>query len=337
MSGIVRDAFPDAANLLDSAARTVAALDEPLEQNFVRRHTLEDLEKEGEVPPEEKDKKFRIAASRVYSTAPGTASSGVYFAVMASAWENEGDLTDIFVQHNAYIYGEGMFGVAAPKAFKNRLSKIDVNSHKVFGEEGDFLNCGGFFGAAGGMSMAAAFVQGKPIRDYCADTRELSSLKVRTLAEELGRSWRARLFNPVWIEGMKKHGYKGCAEVSRRVSNTFGWQATAKVVEDWVFDQITKTYFLDPENRAFFEENNPWALEEIGRRLLEAESRGLWKPEEGLLEELKVNYLSLEGVLEESTEAFGGDLQGGAVDIVTAKDIGKWKKKMDDFLSGSGA
>jgi cobaltochelatase CobN len=136
---------------------------------------------------------------------------------------------------------------------------------------------------------------------------------------------------------MKKHGYKGCAEISRRVSNTFGWQATAKVVEDWVFDDITRTYFLDPENRAFFEENNPWALEEIGRRLLEAESRGLWKPADGLLDQLKENYLSLEGVLEESTEAFGGDLQGGAVDIVTTKDIGKWKKKMDDFFSGSGA
>ncbi|MDR2461256.1 MAG: cobaltochelatase subunit CobN [Deltaproteobacteria bacterium] len=336
MSGIVRDSFTEAANLLDNAIRSVASLEEDAGQNFVLKHTLEDLAKEGEIAPEEKEEKFRLACSRIYSTAPGTASSGVYYAVMASAWNDEADLTDIFVQHNAWIYGDGVFGKAAPAAFKKTLARVDINSHKVFGQEGDFLNCGGFFGAAGGMSMAATFISGKPVKDYVADTRELTALKVRTLAEELGRSWRSRLFNPVWIEGMKKHGYKGCAEISRRVSNTFGWQATAKVVEDWVFDDITKTYFLDPENRAFFEQNNPWALEEIGRRLLEAQSRGLWKPEDELLEKLKENYLSLEGVLEESTEAFGGDLQGGSVDILTSKDIGRWKKKIDEFMAAAG-
>jgi cobaltochelatase CobN len=342
MSGIVRDSFPEAAELLDSAVRTIAALDETIEENFVRRHTLEDLErlqdeeKDKKLTLEEQEERFKLASSRIYSTAPGSCSSGVYFAIMASAWNDEADLTDIFIQHNSWIYGDGFYGKAAPGAFKRTLSRIDINSHKIISSEHDFLNCGGFFAASGGMSMASGNISGKKVKDYCIDTREITAAKVRTLAEELGRSLRARLFNPTWVEGMKKHGYKGAAEISRRVSNTFGWQATAKVVDDWVFDDITKTYFLDADNRAFFEKNNPWALEEIGRRLIEAESRGFWKPEEGLLEALKENYLSLEGVLEESTEAFGGDLQGGSVDILTSKDIGRWKKKMEEFLLAAG-
>ncbi|MDR2354118.1 MAG: cobaltochelatase subunit CobN [Deltaproteobacteria bacterium] len=333
MTGILRDSFPEAANLLDHAVRTVAALDEDLALNFPRRHTLEDLEKEGELSPEEREEKFYLASSRIYSTAPGSCSSGIYFAVMAAAWETMEDLSDIYIQHNAYLYSGSNYGLAAPNTFKKNLTRVDINSHKIFGEEEDFLNCGGFFAGAGGLSIAAQVIKGIPIKNYLADTREQKSLKIRSLAEELGRSFRARLFNPTWVASMRKHGYKGAAEISRRVSNTFGWQVTTREVDDTVFNEITKTFFLDPVNREFFEKNNPWALEEIGRRLMEAETRGLWKADPELLRELKENYLSLEGVLEESTESFGGDLQGGGVDILTTRELSNWKKKMDDFFS----
>ena len=58
-------------------------------------------------------------------------------------------------------------------------------------------------------------------------------------------------------------------------------------MDDWIFDDIAPTFVLNEENRRFFEENNPWALEEIGRRLLEAESRGLWQADPEVLEQLK--------------------------------------------------
>ena len=50
----------------------------------------------------------------------------------------------------------------------------------------------------------------------------------------------------------------------------------------------------------YFEENNPWALEEMSRRLIEAYQRELWNPEEGLIDEIQDTYLELEGFLEES-------------------------------------
>ncbi|MFZ3049646.1 MAG: cobaltochelatase subunit CobN [Methanothrix sp.] len=52
------------------------------------------------------------------------------------------------------------------------------------------------------------------------------------------------------------------------------------------------------ENRKFFQENNPWAMEEMGRRLLEAEQRGLWKADPEVLDALKNLYLALQSVAE---------------------------------------
>jgi cobaltochelatase CobN len=336
MSGIVRDNFMEAVTLLDNAIKAIAELNEP--DNYVREHTLENLKLQQETADKEEDesKLFKRAASRIYSNAPGSCSSGVYYAVMASAWETEKDLSDIFIQHNAYIYGADDYGYASPNAFKETLRRVDINTHKLSGDEQDFLNAGGFFSAVGGMSLTVSSLKGRKVKNYLSDTRELGALSVRTLSEELGRSLRVRVLNPNWIESMKKHGYKGAADVSRRISNTFGWQATTKELDSKVFDELTNTYFLNDENREFFEKNNPWALEEIGRRLLEAQSRGLWQADENLLNQLKEKYLSLEGVLEESTEAYGGELQGGSVDIVTVRDIGKWREKMEAFLGTVG-
>jgi len=76
---------------------------------------------------------------------------------------------------------------------------------------------------------------------------------------------------------------------------------------------------LDTEMREFFEENNPWALEEVGRRLLEAYERGLWNADEEVIEGLKSAYLEMEGWIEEKMGDVKGDLQGGAIDVKPVK------------------
>ncbi len=86
------------------------------------------------------------------------------------------------------------------------------------------------------------------------------------------------------------------------MGRVYGWEATTEEVDDWVFDDITKTFIVDENNRKFFEENNPWALEEMSRRLIEAYQRELWNPEEGLIDEIQDTYLELEGFLEESID-----------------------------------
>jgi len=131
---------------------------------------------------------------------------------------------------------------------------------------------------------------------------------------------RTKLLNPKWIEGMKRHGYRGAGDISKRIGRVYGWEATTQEVDDWIFDDIARTFVLDAEMRKFFEENNPWALEEVGRRLLEAYERGLWDADEEVIEGLKSAYLDMEGWIEEKMGDVKGEFQGGAIDVVTKRE-----------------
>jgi cobaltochelatase CobN len=102
-------------------------------------------------------------------------------------------------------------------------------------------------------------------------------------------------------------------------------------VDDWIFDDIAETFVNTDEMREFFEENNPFALEEIARRLLEAEQRGLWDADEQVLEDLKNNYLEIESWMEDQVTE--GDFQGGSIDIMTSKDVEAWGAPMEDLLA----
>jgi len=73
-------------------------------------------------------------------------------------------------------------------------------------------------------------------------------------------------------------------------------------------------------------------MEEIGRRLMEAEGRGIWKPDPEVFEALKEAYLETEAVLEDTLEGVTGEFQGGSVDIMTTDDVEGWKSKMDAIL-----
>ena len=325
VSGLLRDSFPAAMHMLDAAGQAVAALDEPLESNFVRKHTQERL---AAIEADDPDA-WRSATFRIFSSEPGTYQAGVNLAVYASAWQTEADLADIFLHWNGYAYGKDAFGVKRPRALEASLSTVDVTYNKVVSDEHDLFNCCGYYGTHGGMTAAASHFRGGQVKTYYGDTREPEQVQVRDLTDEVRRVVRTRLLNPKWIEGMKRHGYKGAGDISKRTGRVYGWEATTQAVDDWIFDDIAKTFVLDPETRAFFDENNPWALEEIARRLLEAEARHLWKADPDVLAELREAYMDIEGTLEDRTEAFGGEFQGGSIDIVTSDDVAEWKRALE--------
>ena len=120
---------------------------------------------------------------------------------------------------------------------------------------------------------------------------------------------------------MKRHGYKGAGDISKRIGRVYGWEATTREVDDWIFDDIARTFVLDADMRNFFEENNPWALEEVGRRLLEAYERGLWNADEEVIKGLRGAYLEIEGWIEDKMGEVRGDFQGGAIDVITVDNV----------------
>ena len=311
VAGTTRDCFYNRIEFLDMALREISARDEPLEMNYLRKHVMD----EGYHP-------------RIYSSQPGTYGDGITLAIYASAWKNQQNLSDIFVNWNGYSYGKGVFGEDAHRSLIHQLQTVDLTFNKTPTDEYDLLSCCCYFGTHGGMTNAAKEISGKAVPAYFGDTREKDGVRVRSLADEMRRVVRTKLLNPKWIEGMKRHGYKGAGDISKRVGRVYGWEATTQEVDDWIFDEIAKTFIMDEENRKFFQENNPWAMEEIGRRLLEAEQRGLWKADPEVFDALKNLYLEIEGWMEERMGDVEGEFQGGSIDVVTADEVKAWKEKM---------
>ncbi|RLD16033.1 MAG: cobalt chelatase, partial [Caldiserica bacterium] len=333
-SGIFRDTLPHLIELLDETVQKIASLPEPEEMNFLRKHVLEYIEKEG-IFKDQPDI-FRKATYRLFSAQPGSYGNGVSLMIASSAWRSMKDLGEIYIERGGYAYGKKVFGRSSHEEFAHQLSKVETIFHKLTSDETDPLDCCCFYDFQGGMYSATKSLKGKEPRIYWGDTRDPQRPQIREMKEEIERIVRTRLLNPEWIEGMKKHGYKGAGDISKRVVRLYGWDASAEVVDDWIFDEVTRTFVLNDENRKFFEENNPWALEEMARRLLEAEKRGIWKADPDVLKGLQDKYLEIEGWLEEKMGDVNGEFQGGNIDVFTKKDIEEWDRnvyfRIDNFL-----
>ncbi|NLL94697.1 MAG: cobaltochelatase subunit CobN [Thermoplasmatales archaeon] len=324
-SGILRDNFMNCIDLIDKAVREVAALDEPTEMNFIRKHVQRDIA-DG---VSEED-----STARLFCAPPGSYVSAVNLAVYASSWKTKDDLAKMYIAANGYAYGGERNGAPMHEQFARDLSTVSVTYNKIASDERDLLGCCCYFSNHGGLTAASEYMSGREVKTYYGDTREPNDINVHDLADEIRRVVRTKLLNPKWIEGMKEHGYKGAADMMKRIVRVYGFDATTDQVDDWIFDDIANTFVNDEEMKEFYKENNPYALEEIARRLLEAEQRGIWDADEETLEELRSNYVDIESWMEEL--AGDGEYQGGSVDILTPDDVAEWKAILEPVLEKIG-
>jgi cobaltochelatase CobN len=144
---------------------------------------------------------------------------------------------------------------------------------------------------------------GRNPRRYFGDSADPQRPRVRDLKEEALRVFRTRVVNPKWLASIQRHGYKGALEMAATVDYLFGYDATANVVDDWMYARVAEAYALDPAVRAFMRRSNPWALRDISARLLEAIDRGMWAEPGALADALRRAYLEAEGDLEGRAEA----------------------------------
>jgi cobaltochelatase CobN len=170
LSNMLRDGCPRAFELVDEAVQLVADLDEPPEQNYVRKHVMERLSEMGE--KEDLETRKRFATFRVFTAAPGVYDYGTNTAVAASAWETDNDLAEIFMDTCHYAYGKGTFGVAAKEDFKANLKRVTVTYDKWDSDEYDILECCHIFGSHGGFTQAAKTVSGNDVKVYFGDTHD---------------------------------------------------------------------------------------------------------------------------------------------------------------------
>jgi cobaltochelatase CobN len=291
ISGFFRDAFPHVVTMLDDAVQLVAALDEPAEQNFVRAHLQADLATHGD---------RRRATTRIFGSKPGAYGAGLLPLIDARNWRDDADLAEVYAAWGGFAYGRGLDGREARADMETTYRRIAVAAHNTDTLEHDIADSDDYFQYHGGMIATVRALTGHSPRAYIGDSTRPDTVRTRSLEEETARVFRARVVNPRWIDAMKRHGYKGAFELAATVDYLFGYDATAGVVHDWMYETLTQSYVLDADTREFFERSNPWALHGITERLLEAADRKLWdSPDPETLAALRQIYLETEGDLED--------------------------------------
>ena len=327
ISGIVRDTLPNYIYLIDEAIEKVVTLDEPLEMNYIKKHYIEHIKKLIELGKSFEEAQ-RFARFKVFSAPPGAYGAGVNLAVESSGWQKDEDLAKVWVQWSGYAYGKDAFGVEAHESLVLNLKSVDVINRNHISDEHDLTNCCCYFAYHGGFKTAVDALTGKDVDIIQVDTRDISDTKIVDIKVEIERITRTKLLNDRWIEEMKKHGYRGASEFSKKILHLYGWEATTKLVEGWIFDEIAQKYVLDEEMRRWLEEHNPYAIEEIARRLIEAYERGLWETSDEVIERLMEAYSEIEGLLEEHLGE--GEVQGGMIEIYTAEDDEQWSENIEE-------
>ncbi|MFM8680737.1 MAG: cobaltochelatase subunit CobN, partial [Alphaproteobacteria bacterium] len=260
VSGLFRDAFANLIELVDRAVRDVAALDEPADMNPLAARARA----EGD-------------ATRVFGPKPGAYGAGLQALIDEGGWQRRDELGAAYVAWSGWAYASGE-GRAARDELETRLSKVEAVLQNQDNREHDILDSDDYYQFQGGLSAAVERAQGRAPRVYHVDTSLPERPRALTLAEEIAAVVRSRATNPRWIAGCKRHGYKGAFEIAATVDYLFAYAATTDAVQHHHFDALYDAYLADDDTRAFLADANPAALREIASRLLEAQTRTLWRP-----------------------------------------------------------
>jgi len=261
VSGFFRDAFPQQMALVDSAARAVMALDEP-----------------DDVNPAAKRARDEGSTLRVFGSKPGAYGAGLQAMIDERLWADKADLAAAYLEWGSYAYGAGSEGAQDKAAFKTRLSQTEAIVQNQDNREHDLLDSDDYYQFEGGAAAAVSTLQGQDRPIYHNDHSRPERPVIRTLEDEIGRVVRSRVVNPKWIEGVKRHGYKGAFEIAATVDYMFAFAATTGAVKSHHFDLVHTAFLEDEATREFIETHNAPALREIAERLNEAIDRGLWVP-----------------------------------------------------------
>lgn len=298
ISGFFRDAFPQLIELIDDAVQAVIQCDEPLSENFVRKHFLAELGDWMGKGLSKTDAAMR-AGYRIFGAKPGSYGAGILPLIQEKNWQNDADLAAAYVNWGGYAYARTTQGQDQREAFRVRLSGVQVALHNQDNREHDIFDSDDYLQFHGGMIATIRALTGQQPRHYFGDSHNPDRAQVRDLKEETLRVFRSRVVNPKWLTSIQRHGYKGGLELTATVDYLFGYDATAQVMDDWMYEQVASHYAFDPVMQQFLQAANPWAQNAIAERLLEAASRGMWAaPDPQTLERLRTLYLDSETLLE---------------------------------------
>jgi len=290
LSGIFRDLMPLQIKLLAEAAFLAASADEPLEMNWIRKHTLAYQQEHG--------CSLETASLRVYGNAEGAYGSNVNNLVESSRWEDEGELAETYKRRKGFAYGRTGRAVQQTALLQTVLADVQLTYQNLDSVELGVTTVDNYFDTLGGITQAVKMAKGGQTPPVYIGDQTKGNPGVRTLKEQVSIEIRTRMLNPKWYESMLEHGYEGVRQIEAHVTNTMGWSATTGQVQPWVYKQLSETFMLDPAMRDRMAKLNPTASARVANRLIEASERNFWHPDAETLQALRQASEELEDRLE---------------------------------------
>ena len=259
ISGLFRDAFPQIIELIRRGQNLIGNLNEPSSVN-----------------PLAESYRSGNTESRIYGSAPGSYGAGLQEIINNGSWENQSELADTFIEWSKWRYESSNKIIKDKKGLEKNLSKVKVVLHSQDNREHDILDSDDYYQFQGGLISAIKKTSGSDPEAYFADNSRYQRPRIHKLSNEIDKVVRSRLLNPKWLDGIKKHGYKGAFEMSASLDYLFSFDATTNLVPNWCYQSIVNSWLNNNNTKKFVIENNPWALRDIAERLLEASNRHLW-------------------------------------------------------------
>ena len=289
LSGIFRDLLPQQITMLAQACRDVALADEPAELNPLRANAQRTAASRG--------CSLEQAALRVFSNAEGAYGSNVNHLIDNGRWGDEDELAETYSRRKCFAFDADGHAERQQDLLQDSLANVELTYQNIESVELGVTSIDNYFDTLGGITRAAQRASGNDVNVYIGDQtggREA----VRTLKEQVALETHTRMLNPLWYEGMLKHGYEGVRQIESHVTNTMGLSATTGQVDPAVYQQLTQLYVLDPEMRERLAALNPVASARVAGRLLEAHERDYWTPDDETLAKLRAAGDELDDRLE---------------------------------------
>ncbi len=254
VSGLFRDVFPTLSTLYQQAIDAVSHREESSDWNPY---------------------KSGVENVRIYGPAPGSYGLGMGSAPEQFSDEGRKAAAEAWLEASSYaINGERIY--QDKKGLKDIVSAADSFVHLQDMLETDLLLSADYAAHEAGFAAAKASIGGK-VSLYHLDNSDPEKPASRTLTEEIARVVYARACNPKWLAGMKRHGFRGAAEISATLSHMAAFANLADVVGSHLFDSYHDATIGNDDIVKFMSENNPEALASMRDCFKQLYNSGLWK------------------------------------------------------------
>ncbi|KIC43141.1 cobalamin biosynthesis protein CobN [Ruegeria sp. ANG-R] len=253
VSGLFRDVFPTLSALYGQAVRALSARDEAHDWNPYAGHA---------------------PAARVFGPAPG--SYGLNMTQLSETYTDEARVQagEAWLEASSFAL-EGEHIAQDKDGITQRVANADSFVHLQDLTETDLLLANDYATHEAGFA-AAKTITGGTAQLYHLDNTNPDNPRARTLPEEISRVVHARAANPDWITGMRRHGFRGAAEIAATLDHMASFAHLSGTVAPHLFDLYHDATLGDDEVAAFLQEANPHAHQAMQDRFRALLDAGLW-------------------------------------------------------------